>query len=72
VEVAQRRAVLDVHQHALGPCQGGECDRLVVGQAGNPEGAQRGQIGPARKEVAQSIEITTPNNLVFIMNLQYG
>ena len=40
VEVAQRRAVLDVHQHALGPRQGGERGRLVVGQAGDPQGAQ--------------------------------
>jgi len=48
VEVAQRRAVLDVHQHALGPCQGGERGRLVVGQACNPEGTQRGEIGPPR------------------------
>ena len=53
VEVAQLRAVLDVDQHPLGPRQVGQFGGRVVGQPDDPEGAQAGQIGPARKVAPQ-------------------
>ena len=52
VEVAELGAVLDIDQHALRPRQRREFGGLVVGQAGDPQGAQRGQIRPPGQERA--------------------